>query len=425
VAFDIRPPSAPPSNNSSSRKSGPSSGPQDPNTPLFSTQLAKQPSVRSSRPAPQPTKSAPQTTKSAPQSAKAASQPARRAPQPTKAVRQGDHSATSSAAGNSSVAAGSKKKAAAATKNEAATRDVATTAGGATTPDGTTDNSSETNSEVSAGGGVARAPDSPANVAAADASGAANLTTTSSDGSKVTQPSLLQLLAKSANSGAADSKTTGAASVEATADESSEAPGKATGESGGTGSEGEPDALTLAMLLQAFAGALGAAIPASGTPDATAGGPTSDGGPKGNIATGVSDATGPSRSAALQGLVSLLAHELATIADDKGPAPSSDPTSSKGSQDSASTPDSAAPRADSVAQSLAQLGITSHFTRATPDLPIQAPLGTPAWRDELATQLTWMTHRGLESGSLRLSPQHLGPVEVQITVNNGDASVWF
>jgi flagellar hook-length control protein FliK len=36
-----------------------------------------------------------------------------------------------------------------------------------------------------------------------------------------------------------------------------------------------------------------------------------------------------------------------------------------------------------------------------------------------------MTHRGLESGSLRVSPEHLGPVEVQISVQNGDASVWF
>jgi flagellar hook-length control protein FliK len=36
-----------------------------------------------------------------------------------------------------------------------------------------------------------------------------------------------------------------------------------------------------------------------------------------------------------------------------------------------------------------------------------------------------MTHKGLETGSLRVSPEHLGPVEVQISVRNGDASVWF
>ncbi len=39
--------------------------------------------------------------------------------------------------------------------------------------------------------------------------------------------------------------------------------------------------------------------------------------------------------------------------------------------------------------------------------------------------LTWMTQNGLQTGSLRVSPEHLGPVEVQISVQNGDASVWF
>ena len=36
-----------------------------------------------------------------------------------------------------------------------------------------------------------------------------------------------------------------------------------------------------------------------------------------------------------------------------------------------------------------------------------------------------MTQKGLETGSLRVSPEHLGPVEVNISVQNGDASVWF
>jgi flagellar hook-length control protein FliK len=52
-------------------------------------------------------------------------------------------------------------------------------------------------------------------------------------------------------------------------------------------------------------------------------------------------------------------------------------------------------------------------------------VGTPAWNNELGTHLTWMTHQGIESASLRMSPEHLGPVEVHISVRNGDASVWF
>jgi flagellar hook-length control protein FliK len=36
-----------------------------------------------------------------------------------------------------------------------------------------------------------------------------------------------------------------------------------------------------------------------------------------------------------------------------------------------------------------------------------------------------MTQKGLQTGSLRVSPEHLGPVEVNISVQNADASVWF
>jgi flagellar hook-length control protein FliK len=36
-----------------------------------------------------------------------------------------------------------------------------------------------------------------------------------------------------------------------------------------------------------------------------------------------------------------------------------------------------------------------------------------------------MAHQGVESASLKLSPEHLGPLEIHISVNAGDASVWF
>src|SRR5262249_47536762 len=62
VAFDIRPPSAPASSKSSPRKSSPQSGPADPNTPIFSTQLAKTPS-RAAKPTVQPAKPAAQPAK--------------------------------------------------------------------------------------------------------------------------------------------------------------------------------------------------------------------------------------------------------------------------------------------------------------------------------------------------------------------------
>lgn len=57
--------------------------------------------------------------------------------------------------------------------------------------------------------------------------------------------------------------------------------------------------------------------------------------------------------------------------------------------------------------------------------PVQAPVGSAAWSDEIAARLTLMAEHGKQAASLRLSPEHLGPLEVRITVNDDRASVWF
>jgi len=83
-----------------------------------------------------------------------------------------------------------------------------------------------------------------------------------------------------------------------------------------------------------------------------------------------------------------------------------------------------------AAAALTHLGAASHFSlqhaqNDTNTGELKSSMGSAAWTDELGGQLTWMTQQGLESGSLRVSPEHLGPVEVRISVQNGDASVWF
>jgi flagellar hook-length control protein FliK len=59
------------------------------------------------------------------------------------------------------------------------------------------------------------------------------------------------------------------------------------------------------------------------------------------------------------------------------------------------------------------------------ELQVQARVGTPAWRDEVGAKLTWMIDRGVQHGTLRLSPENLGPMEVRITTQNDQVSVWF
>jgi flagellar hook-length control protein FliK len=63
------------------------------------------------------------------------------------------------------------------------------------------------------------------------------------------------------------------------------------------------------------------------------------------------------------------------------------------------------------------------------EAPVQrqmhAPVGTRAWTEELGQQIHWMTDRGHYAASLRLSPEHLGPLEIRISIQDDKASVWF
>lgn len=57
--------------------------------------------------------------------------------------------------------------------------------------------------------------------------------------------------------------------------------------------------------------------------------------------------------------------------------------------------------------------------------PLQHQVGTPAWADELGSRMIMMSERGHHSASLRLSPEHLGPLEVRISVRDDQATVFF
>ena len=75
------------------------------------------------------------------------------------------------------------------------------------------------------------------------------------------------------------------------------------------------------------------------------------------------------------------------------------------------------------------MSVGSHFQQvAAPDSNanrVNSPVGSPAWNDELGGKVTWMANQGIDSASLKLSPEHLGPVEVHISVQNGSTSVMF
>jgi flagellar hook-length control protein FliK len=56
---------------------------------------------------------------------------------------------------------------------------------------------------------------------------------------------------------------------------------------------------------------------------------------------------------------------------------------------------------------------------------LRSPVGSPRWAEELGSRLVMMSTRGPNEGSLSLAPEHLGPLEVRISMHQQTANVWF
>lgn len=55
----------------------------------------------------------------------------------------------------------------------------------------------------------------------------------------------------------------------------------------------------------------------------------------------------------------------------------------------------------------------------------QVPVGHPRWADAVGHEVRLLIDRGLQSATLRLTPEQLGPLEVRIEVADDRAQVWF
>jgi flagellar hook-length control protein FliK len=80
-----------------------------------------------------------------------------------------------------------------------------------------------------------------------------------------------------------------------------------------------------------------------------------------------------------------------------------------------------------AAQSLASASLNAQgtSTAAAGEQVLRTVVGSPRWAEELGSRLVLMTSRGQQEGSLTLSPEHLGPLEVRISVHQNTAQVWF
>ncbi|MEZ5542627.1 MAG: flagellar hook-length control protein FliK [Pseudomonadota bacterium] len=65
-------------------------------------------------------------------------------------------------------------------------------------------------------------------------------------------------------------------------------------------------------------------------------------------------------------------------------------------------------------------------TATTPSASrISVPVGQPGWGRAMAEQVVWFANQNIHSASLKLSPQHLGPLELQLHMDGERASIVF
>ena len=214
-------------------------------------------------------------------------------------------------------------------------------------------------------------------------------------------------LAQSLAAAPAEAAAPGASTAAAKAD--SAAPADPSNGHGSKHSAADPTQTALALLEHSLAGVLmGAPAPAA---------PSAASSP---AAAGVSPPTSQSTAGSKSSAIALATQLTAGLPTDAKAAAAAAATT-------AASPGTAG--AATAALTAAQLTSGAHaglVAKADPaPLSLSSPVGSGAWTEELGGKLTWLAHQGIQSASLQLSPEHLGPVQVSISVHNGQASVWF
>jgi flagellar hook-length control protein FliK len=159
----------------------------------------------------------------------------------------------------------------------------------------------------------------------------------------------------------------------------------------------------------------GPALPPAPTPPTTA---VSAPAAEVDLATPATTLNSINAMADVQKLISGMSAANSTGADPDGddtgsdapPAHASTTASADGAQAAAALQASALTRAD---------------THGGATLSIQAPLGSAAFADEVSARVSGLAQSGITQAQLQLSPADLGPVQVHITLQAGQASVWF
>jgi flagellar hook-length control protein FliK len=105
------------------------------------------------------------------------------------------------------------------------------------------------------------------------------------------------------------------------------------------------------------------------------------------------------------------------------------PQAAASGQEAATTP-TAAPVTPLADPAQVTLNLAQSFRTEMPSSPplervVHVPVRDPAWPQAVAAEIQFLADQKVEAATLRLSPEHLGPLEVRIDVRDGSISVNF
>jgi flagellar hook-length control protein FliK len=260
---------------------------------------------------------------------------------------------------------------------------------------------SAASSQANQSGSSAQTQSTAAGAAASAKNGATQPGTTSG-------PSFIEALAQSQASAADSATAATTATANATADGIVGSGGKGKAAKGG---DTDPTAASFGFLSQSLVAAMAGGQQPNTTPVTT----------NGDSSDGVSLASGSNIESIVANLTDGAADALQGADGDGKAAGSATGASASAADGSAS----------GTGAFQAQMGVTSHFqanatanTQTTND-KVSSPVGTTAFNDEVGGKVTWMASQRVQSASLQISPEHMGPVEVRISMQDGATSVAF
>ncbi|MCW8945671.1 MAG: flagellar hook-length control protein FliK [Sedimenticola sp.] len=69
--------------------------------------------------------------------------------------------------------------------------------------------------------------------------------------------------------------------------------------------------------------------------------------------------------------------------------------------------------------------LSSQRTSSMTPAPITVPTGQKGWDNVLGNRIMWMVGKQMQQASIQITPRHLGPIDIQVSVHNEQTSVSF